>query len=102
MEDTVLTLWQVLGALVGTLLVLAVLLWAGRQTVGQARGLWLALRGEIPVLVGAVNEPGDPAVRELARLSHVSPAVWAAFLPAFFEALSAALDQVMGANQQQL
>ncbi|HEX3053228.1 MAG TPA: hypothetical protein VHP83_21395, partial [Aggregatilineaceae bacterium] len=69
MDETVLTLWQVLGALLGTLLVLAALLWAGRQTIGQARGLWLALRGEVPALVGAVNEPSDPAVLELARLS---------------------------------
>jgi len=53
----VLAVWRLLGALLGTLLLVAGSLWAGAQVTAQARALWRAVRGVHPQLVAAVDDP---------------------------------------------
>lgn len=93
-----LDVWRLLGALLGTLVLVAGLLWAGTQVTGQARALWRALRGHRAEVIAAVDEVADPLIVQLARLTTIPPAVWAAFLPAFLTALAAGLDRALGEN----
>ncbi len=93
--EPMLTVWSLLGALLGTLLIAAVTLWAGTQAARQARGLWAALRGHRAQLVAAVDEPADPVNARLEQITTIPAGVWAALLPAFFNALAAALDQTL-------
>jgi hypothetical protein len=95
-SDQALAVWQALGTLLGTLLLAAALLWASKQAVAQARDVWRAVRGYTPGVIGALDEPTDPLIGQLARLSHVPASVWAAFLPAFFGALAEGLDRALG------
>lgn len=92
----VLAVWRLLGALLGTLLLVAGSLWAGAQVTAQARALWRAVRGVHPQLVAAVDDPADPLLVQLERLSSVPAAVWATFLPAFLNALAEGLDRALG------
>lgn len=94
--EPVIELWGVLGALLGTLALLAGTLWAGRQVPAQARALWLALRGHRAAVVAAVDEPLDPLVTALAQASHLPAGAWAVFLPAFLNGLADGLDRAMG------
>jgi hypothetical protein len=97
--EPMLTVWSLLGALLGTLLITAVTLWAGAQVTRQARGLWAALRGHRAEIVAAVDEPADPVNARLEQITTIPAGVWAALLPAFFNALAAALDQTLGAQR---
>jgi len=119
----VLAVWRLLGALLGTLLLVAGSLWAGAQVTAQARALWRAVRGVHPQLVAAgagaqvtaqaralwravrgvhpqlvaaVDDPADPLPVQLERLSTVPATVWATFLPAFLNALAVGLDRALG------
>jgi len=94
--EEMLVVWSLLGSLLGTLIVLAATLWAGAQVTEQARALWRALRGQRGAVIGAVDEPTDPAIRVLADVSKIPAAVWAAVLPAFVAALVDALDRAAG------
>jgi hypothetical protein len=96
--EPMLTVWSLAGALLGTLLITALTLWAGTQVTQQARRLWAALRGQRGVIVAAVDEPADPVNARLEQITTVPAGVWAALLPAFFNALAAALDQTLGAE----
>lgn len=91
--DVMVTLWSVLGALLATLLLLAGTLWASAALGGQVRRIWRALRGHVPQVIAAVDQPGDAINVHLARLTQLPPGVWSAFLTAFVEALAAGLDQ---------
>jgi hypothetical protein len=93
-----LDVWRLLGALLGTLLLLAGSLWAGARVTEQGRALWRALRGHRAEAIAAVDETTDPLIVQLARLTTVPPEVWAAFLPAFLTALAAGLDRALGEN----
>lgn len=95
-SDSMLGLWSALGAAVGTLLLMAAMLWAGRLFTGQARALWRAVRGQRAAVIAAVDEPTDPLIARLGQAGPVPAAVWAAFLPAFFSALADGLDQALG------
>ncbi|NDJ77544.1 MAG: hypothetical protein GYB65_14930 [Chloroflexi bacterium] len=86
--------WSLLGTLAGTLLLLALTLWASAQITRQARDLWLAVRGHRGTIIAAVDDPTDALIQQLARLSHVPGSVWAAALPAFLGALADSLDQI--------
>jgi hypothetical protein len=97
--EPMLTVWSLLGALLGTLLIAAVTLWAGAQVTRQARGLWSALRGHRAEIVAAVDESADPVNARLEQITTIPAGVWAALLPAFFNALAAALDQTLGADR---
>ncbi len=92
-SDTLLQLWGALGALLATLLLTAGTLWASAQLTTQARTLWRAVRGYTPQVRAAVDQPGDTVNTELARLTTVPAAVWAALLPAFVDALAAGLER---------
>jgi hypothetical protein len=91
-----LTVWSLAGALLGTLLITALTLWAGTQVTRQACGLWAVLRGHRAALVTAVDEPVDPVNTQLEQITTIPAGVWAALLPGFFNALAAALDQTLG------
>lgn len=91
-------LWGLLGTLLGTLLLVAALLWAGARVGEQGRALWRSVRGQRAAVIGAVDEPADPLIAQLAALTRVPPGVWAAFLPAFLNALAAGLDRALGAE----
>lgn len=93
--EPTLAIWSLLGTVTGTLLLTAAALWASKQITQQARALWQALRGHTPDVIGAVDEPTDSINEQLARMSSVPAAVWAAFLPAFLGALAAGLDTVL-------
>lgn len=99
-SSDLLAVWSVIGTLVGTLVgalcALALTFWAGRQVAEQARALWRAVRGGRGAVIGALDEPTDPAIRALADLSRVPEAVWVAVLPAFVSALADAVDRVVG------
>ena len=88
-------LWGVLGALLGTLLLVAALLWTGARVGEQARALWRSVRGQRAAVIAAVDEPGDPLVAQIAALTRVPAGVWAAFLPAFLGALAEGLDRAL-------
>lgn len=90
--ELMITVWSLLGSLLGTLLLVAGSLWASAQVVAQARRAWGAVRGHVPDVLAAVDEPGDALNARLGQLTHVPAGVWAAFLPAFVEALAAGLD----------
>lgn len=94
-SEPMLTVWALLGALLGTLLFVALTLWAGTQVAQQGRVLWQALRGQREEVVAAVDESTDPLNACLAQITTVPAAVWAAFLPAFLTALADGLDQVL-------
>ncbi len=98
--DEMLDVWRLLGALLGTLLLIAGSLWAGAQVTGQARALWRALRGHRAEMIAAVDEVTDPLVVQLARLTTIPPGVWAAFLPTFLAALAAGLDRALGEHNE--
>ena len=87
--------WALLGALAGTLTLLALTLWLGARVAEQGRALWRAVRGHVPQVLAAVDEPSDPVNAALGRWTGVSPEVWAAFWPAFVRALADGLGQVM-------
>ncbi|MBN1679583.1 MAG: hypothetical protein JW966_04775 [Anaerolineae bacterium] len=93
--EQTLALWQVLGTVLGTLLLAAATLWAGRQITQQARELWRVVRGHMPDVVAAVDQPADPLIVQLAKLTTVPAAVWAVFLPAFLESLAEGLDAAL-------
>ena len=90
-----LAVWAALGALLGTLLLLAASLWAGGQVTRQARMLWQTVRGRRAQIIAAVDEPADPLIAQLARLTPLPAPVWAAMLPALVEALAAGLDRAL-------
>jgi len=90
-----LAVWAALGALLGTLLLLAASLWAGDQALRQARSLWGRVRGQRAQVIAAVNEPTDPLIVQLARLTTIPAPVWAALLPALLESLIAGLDRAL-------
>lgn len=92
-SDLMITLWSVLGTLIATLLLLAGTLWASAALTEQGRRIWRTLRGHVPEVIAAVDQPGDPVNVQLARLTQLPPGVWSAFLTAFVEALAAGLDQ---------
>lgn len=94
-SEMMLEVWAILGTLLGTLLLVAALLWASTRVLAQGRAAWAALRGHVPDVLAAVDEPGDRLNAQLGRLTRVPPAVWAAFLPAFVEALAAGLDRAL-------
>ncbi len=96
--DEMITVWALLGALLGTLLLVAGSLWAGARVTEQARALWRTLRGHRAEVIAAVDEAADPLIVQLARLTTIPPPVWAAFLPAFLAALAAGLDRALGEN----
>lgn len=88
-------LWGLLGTLLGTLLLVAALLWTGARVGEQARALWRSVRGRRAAVIAAVDEPADPLVAQLAALTRVPAGVWAAFLPAFLSALAEGLDRAL-------
>jgi hypothetical protein len=90
--ETILAIWSLLGTVAGALVIIAAALWASKTILLQARALWQTVRGDV---ISAVDEPTDPLNRALERLSSVPAGLWAAFLPAFFEALAAGLDAVL-------
>ncbi|RPI98996.1 MAG: hypothetical protein EHM39_07300 [Chloroflexi bacterium] len=94
-SEPMLAVWSILGALLGTLLIAAMTLWAGAQVTRQARGLWTAVRGQRAAVVGAVDDPTDLLVRQFASITPIPAAVWAAFLPAFLNALAEGLDRAL-------
>jgi hypothetical protein len=59
-----------------------------------ARG-WSAIRGQVPAVVELVDEPTDAANVKLENVTHVPATVWAAFLPAFLNALATGLDAAL-------
>lgn len=87
--------WTLLGALAGTLTLLALTLWLGARVAEQGRALWRAVRGHVPQVLAAVDEPGDPVNAALGRWTGVPPQVWAAFWPAFVRALADGLNQTL-------
>lgn len=91
--------WRLLGALLGTLALITATLWIGRQAAGQVRGVWHAVRGYEETAIRAVDQPTDPVIVQLARLSGLPAGVWAAFLPVFLSALAAGLDQALHEQQ---
>ncbi len=94
-SDALLQFWSALGALLATLLLTAGTLWASAQVTTQARQLWGAVRGYTPQVRAEVDEPGDAINTELAQLTTVPAAVWAALLPAFVDALAAGLERAL-------
>lgn len=92
MTEDVLALWGALGMLIGTLLLIALTLWAGTRTAVQVRALWGALRGSAPQVLAAVDEPGDALNVALARLTPLPASVWAALLAGVVRALVQGLD----------
>lgn len=97
--DVLIALWSVLGTLLATLLLAAGTLWASAQVAAQVRRVWGALRGHVPDVIAAVDDPGDALNVQLGRLTRIPPGVWAAFLRAFVEALAAGLDRAAEAGQ---
>mgnify|MGYP001397613357 FL=1 len=95
-------LWGLLGTLLGTLLLVAALLWTGARVSEQGRALWRSVRGQRAALIAAVDEPGDPLIAQLAALTRVPPGVWAVFLPAFLSALAEGLDRALNGQGEPL
>ena len=93
-------LWEVLGSLLGTLLLAAGTLWAGGQVAAQVRRMWGQVRGVVPDVVAAVDEPSDALTLQLGRLTHIPAGVWAAFLLAFIEALADGLDRALADGER--
>jgi len=89
--------WSLLGSLLGTLLILAATLWASKQIMQQARGLWAAVRGYEPQIIAQVDDPTDAIIAQLGRITPIPADVWAKVLPAFLsglmDALAAGLEQ---------
>ncbi len=97
-SELMITVWSLLGSLLGTLLLVAGSLWASAQVIAQARRVWGAVRGHVPDVLAAVDEPGDALTARLGQVTQVPAAVWAAFLPAFIEALAAGPDRALVAG----
>lgn len=95
-------LWGLLGTLLGTLLLVAALLWTGARVSEQGRALWRSVRGQRAALIAAVDELGDPLIAQLAALTRVPPGVWAVFLPAFLSALAEGLDRALNGQGEPL
>lgn len=94
-SEPALAVWAALGALLGTLLIAAAILWAGAQVTRQARALWQAVRGYRAGVIAAVDDPADPLIRQAASITPIPAAVWAAFLPAFLNVLAEGLDRAL-------
>ncbi len=95
----VLELWALVGALLGTLLLLAGTLWAGERVAGQVRAIWRAVRRSRPTVIGALDEPSDALIRRLEAATGVPAEVWIALLPALLEALADGLDRALVEQQ---
>ncbi len=93
--DPMLAIWSLLGALLGTLLLAAAALWAGTLVTRQTRALWQAVRGQRPAVIAAVDESTDPLIAHAAAITGIPADVWAAFLPAFLNALTDGLDRAL-------
>ncbi len=96
MGPLVTQVWTLLGALAGTLTLLALTLWLGARVAEQGRALWRAVRGHVPQVIAALDEPSDPLNVALGRWTGVPPHVWAAFWPSFVRALAEGLAQATG------
>ncbi len=94
MEETTIYVWTGLGAVVGTLMLVAVMLWASQTTLRQARAMWQLLRGYRANLESKIDEPTDSLIRELARLSTLPPTLWSAFLTALLRSIAEGLDEM--------
>ena len=99
MPHETLIIGQTLGTLLGLLILSAAILWAGKQTILQGRGLWRALRGQTPAVIAAVDQPGDPVIAQLASTTRIPADIWAAVLPALIQALATGLDATLIAKQ---
>ena len=95
-NGSVLDLWSLVGALLGTLLLLGGTLWTGERVAGQVRAIWRAVRGYRAPVVAALDEPSDALIRRLEGATGVPAAVWVALLPALLEALVDGLDRTLG------
>ncbi len=100
MSALVVQLWTLLGALAGTLTLLALTLWLGARVAEQGRTFWRALRGHVPQVIAAVDEPSDPLNLALGRWTGISPQVWATFWTAFVRALADGLSQMTDADAE--
>lgn len=91
-SPAMLAVWSALGALAGTLVLLAVTLWAGQFVTDRTRALWQTVRGQREAVRRAVDEASDPLNVGLARLTAIPAPVWAAFLGTFVDALADGVD----------
>lgn len=100
MEDTLVYVWAGLGTVVGTLILVAAMLWASKATLQQAREVWQVLRGYRRVVEAGIDDPSDPLIRELARLSQLPPGLWSAFLTTLLRALADGLDELWALSSE--
>jgi hypothetical protein len=88
--------WQQLGIIAGmaitVLATLAASLWLSRQTVAQARRLWLTVRGHEAEIVAQVDEPTDALPKLAEQYLGIPAPVVSAFLTALVRTVVARLD----------
>lgn len=92
MEQTLVYVWSGLGAAVGTLALMAAMLWTSKAMLQQIRDLWRVLRGYREEVAAGIDEPTDPVIRELARLTALPPSVWSALLTGLLRSVADGLD----------
>jgi hypothetical protein len=88
--------WQQLGIIAGmaitVLATLAASLWLSRQTITQARRLWLTVRGHGDEIMSHIDEPTDTLPQLAERYLGVPAPVVSAFLTALMRTLLTHLD----------
>ena len=95
MEQALIYVWSGLGGVIGTLVLVAVMVWASKTTLRQLRDLWHVVRGHRDDLMAGVDQPTDPLIRALARLTGLPPTVWTALLSELMRSLADGLDTML-------
>ena len=86
--------WQVIGYVIGALIALLVAAVVARYSAKFGREAWLELRGHVPAVLEAIDEPGDPIIMLIDRyLPGKNDVALAAFLSAGLRALADILDK---------
>lgn len=98
MDSTVVQLWSLAGTALGLVLVVAGMAWGCKQVTRQVSEIWRIRRVHQEAWLAAVDEPEDAIIRRFTAVSSLPPEVWSAFLTAFLEALTSALDTVVSTD----
>lgn len=86
--------WQAIGYVIGALLALLLAAVVARYSAKFGRETWLELRGQMPLIISAVDEPSDPIIMLIDRyVPGKADVALAAFMSAGLRALGEMLDR---------
>ena len=76
----------------------AIALFALKHAAKQARDVWYYVRRYVPDAIKQVDEPTDPAIKQVAKWSPALAKLAVTYAPSFLRALAKAIDEVVDAT----